>query len=207
VTTSSRPLLARERAALADLLEALGPAAPTCCAGWDTAHLAAHLVVRESRPDAGMGYGFEQLPVGSRLAAWSHAVEDRLRTSTPYPAIVARLRSGPPAWMPFAWPGVGEALNTTEFVIHHEDARRAQPGWSPRPLSRVDQDELWRALGWFGRVAARKERGGLRFRRTDTGVERVVGGSPSRTVAGEPLELLLWASGRRDVARVEITPA
>jgi len=210
VTTSSRgpaarSLVDRERAALADLLVELGPSAPTCCAGWDTAHLAAHLVVRESRPDAGIGYGLEQLPRGRRLAAWSHAVEDRLRTSTPYPEIVARLRSGPPAWMPFAWPVVGRLANTTEFVIHHEDARRAQPGWSPRQLAPGDQDELWRALSWLGRAAAMRSGGGLRFRRTDTGDSRVAGRSPSTTVAGEPLELLLWASGRTGVAHVDVT--
>jgi len=210
VTTSSRgpavpPLVDRERAALADLLADLGPAAATCCAGWDTAHLAAHLVVREGRPDAGVGYGFEQLPFGRRIAAWSHAVEDRLRTSTPYPEIIARLRSGPPVWMPFAWPVVGRLANTTEFAIHHEDVRRAQPGWVPRELSRTDQDELWRSLGWFGRAAAMRSGGGLRFRRSDSGAERIAGRSPAKTVAGEPLELLLWASGRTDVADVDVT--
>jgi uncharacterized protein (TIGR03085 family) len=204
VTGDSRALVDRERRALADLLAELGPSAPTCCEGWDTAHLAAHLVVREGRPDASVGYGFERLPQGRRLSAWAHAVEDRLRASTPYPEIVARLRSGPPPWMPFAWPGVGRALNTTEFAIHHEDARRAQPGWSPRELSGADQDELWRPVPFLARMAARRHDGGLRVRRTDTGAEKTVGGSsPSATVAGEPLELLLWLSGRREVARVE----
>jgi uncharacterized protein (TIGR03085 family) len=197
-------LVDRERRALADLLAELGPSAPTCCEGWDTAHLAAHLVVRESRPDAAVGYGFERLPQGRRLSTWSHAVEDRLRTSTPYPQVVARLRSGPPAWMPFAWPGVGKALNTTEFAVHHEDARRARPGWSPRELSRADQDELWRAVPFLARMASRRSDGGLRVRRTDTGEEKAVGGSsPSTTLAGEPLELLLWLTGRHGVARVE----
>jgi uncharacterized protein (TIGR03085 family) len=206
VTGDSRALVDRERRALADLLDALGPDAPTCCEGWDTAHLAAHLVVRENRPDAAVGYGVERLPQGRRISAWSHQVEDRLRTSTPYAGIVARLRSGPPPWTPFAWPVVGRAFNTTEFAIHHEDARRAQPGWQPRPLSRADQDELWRAVPFLARMAARRHHGGLRVRRTDTGEEKTVGGSsPSTTVAGEPLELLLWASGRTAVARVEQT--
>src|SRR6185312_11451371 len=98
-------------------------------------------------------------------------VEDRLRTSTPYPEIIAQLRSGPPVWMPFAWPVVGRLANTTEFAIHHEDVRRAQPGWVPRELSRTDQDELWRSLGWFVRAAAMRSGGGLRFRRSDSGAE------------------------------------
>jgi uncharacterized protein (TIGR03085 family) len=205
VTASSRPLAARERAALADLLAELGPSAPTCCAGWDTAHLAAHVVARDSRPDVLPGYGVERLPAGRLLASWSHAVEDRLRTSTPYPELVERVRSGPPAWMPFAWPAVARLVNTAELAIHHEDARRAQPGWAPRRLDRADQDDLWRNVTWFARAAAARQRGGLRLRRTDTGAEHAVGGSAGTTVAGEPLELLLWAGGRGDVARVDIS--
>jgi hypothetical protein len=43
-------------------------------------------------------------------------------------------------------------------------------------------------------------------RRTDTGESRTIReGSPVTTVAGEPLEVLLWASGREDVARVEVS--
>jgi uncharacterized protein (TIGR03085 family) len=204
VTPSSLPLVERERAALADLLAELGPDAPTCCEGWDTAHLAAHVVVRDSRPDALLGYGAETLPGGRPLARWSHTVEDAVRSSTPYAELVDRVRSGPPAWMPFAWPRIGPALNTTEFTIHHEDVRRAQPGWTPRELPRADQDQLWRAVPFLAKRAARGRPGGLRLRRTDTGEERAIGGSsPSTTVAGEPLELLLWASGRGRVARIE----
>jgi uncharacterized protein (TIGR03085 family) len=102
------------------------------------------------------------------------------------------------------WPGVGRAFNTTEFAIHHEDVRRAQPGWAPRTLARGDQDQLWRAVTLTARTAARRHAGGLRIRRTDTGEEKTLGGrAPSTTVAGEPMELLLWASGRGRVARVE----
>ena len=144
MSASSLPLADRERAELADLFDQLGPDAPTCCAGWTTAHLAAHLVVREGRPDALPGYGLEQVGLGAPLVAWAHRLEDRLRTSTPYAEVVARFRSGPPPWSPMAWPG-GKTLNTTEFVIHHEDARRAQPGAEPRSLPREVQDSLWTA--------------------------------------------------------------
>src|SRR5437764_783312 len=41
----------QERAALADALEQLGPDAPTLCEGWATKELAAHVYVREHRPD------------------------------------------------------------------------------------------------------------------------------------------------------------
>jgi uncharacterized protein (TIGR03085 family) len=207
MSSSSRSLADREREDLADLLERLGPDAPTCCAGWDTAHLAAHVVVRDRRPDALPGFGLESLAAGRPLAAWSHRLEDRLRTSTPYREIVARVRSGPPRWLPMGWPGLGPVVNTAEFAIHHEDVRRAQPGWAPRPLPAEVQDELWRNVVFFGRRAAAGRPGGLVLRRSDRpgGQRRVGGGEPLTTVTGEPMELLLWAAGRRDVARVEVS--
>src|SRR5947209_5298100 len=157
MSSSSRSMIAGERAALADLFTQVGPAAPTCCAGWTTAHLAAHLVVRERRPDALPGYGFESVGLPA-LARWSHRLEDQARVGTPYAELVARFRAGPPPWSPMAFPG-GRALNTVEFVIHHEDVRRAQPDWAPRTLPREARDELWGAVLLFGRRAARP--GGL----------------------------------------------
>src|SRR3954471_2955834 len=115
MTPSSLSFAERERGDLADLLEELGPAAPTCCAGWDTAHLAAHLVARDNRPDTLPGLGAEFLLPHNPLTAWTHRVEDRLRTSTEYGEVVGRLRSGPPSWSPLAWPPVARLLNTTEF--------------------------------------------------------------------------------------------
>ncbi|RZU31401.1 TIGR03085 family metal-binding protein [Blastococcus saxobsidens] len=192
----------RERSALADLLDELGPDAPTCCAGWTTAHLAAHLAVRDRRPDALPGYGLEMLPGGQRLAGWSHRLEDRLRTSTPYAEVVRQVRTGPPSWSPMALPAAAKAFNVAEFAIHHEDVRRAQPGWEPRRLSREEQDQLWSGMALHARRAAGRR--GLALRRSDVaGVERRLGAG-GRTVTGEPLELMLWVSGRRDVARVEV---
>ena len=199
---SEASLAARERAQLADLLDQVGPDAPTCCEGWTTAHLAAHVVVRDGRPDAMPGYGVEQLGVARALTAWSHRLEDRLRESTPYAEVVDRVRSGPAPWSPLAWPPVSRILNTTEYAIHHEDVRRAQPGWEPRILPRPAQDQLWAAAGLFARKAAGRR--GLVLRRSDVpGVEKRYGAG-GRTVIGEPLELVLWASGRRDLARVSV---
>jgi uncharacterized protein (TIGR03085 family) len=204
-TTTS--LARRERAELADLLDELGPDAPTCCEGWDTAHLAAHLVVRERRPDAMVGFSVERLTPLRPLARWSHRLEDRLRTSTPYAEVVGRVRSGPPPWSPLALPAVDSAVNATEYVIHHEDVRRAQPGWAPRALPHRVQDSLWTAAVLFARPAAATRPGSLVLRRSDvTGVEKHLGsGEPVTTVTGEPLELLLWVSGREDVARVQVS--
>ncbi|WP_116452808.1 TIGR03085 family metal-binding protein [Blastococcus litoris] len=199
---SSPTVADSERTALADLLGKLGPDAPTCCEGWTTAHLAAHLVVRDNRPDALPGYGVEQLGVAQPLSAWSHRLEDRLRESTPFREVVDRVRSGPAPWSPMAWPPVARILNTTEYAIHHEDVRRAQPGWTARTLPRAEQDQIWTALELFARRAAGRR--GLVLRRSDVpGVEKRYGAG-GRTVEGEPLELLLWVSGRRDIARVDV---
>jgi uncharacterized protein (TIGR03083 family) len=98
-------------------------------------------------------------------------------------------------------PAVDRLVNGAELVIHHEDARRAQPGWRPRALPVRDQDELWGMVKGFGRLSRRP----LVLRRADaTGVEHQVGSGTPRTLTGEPLELLLWLSGRRDVARVVV---
>src|SRR5829696_4216903 len=100
MVSSSLSVADSERAELADLLESLGPDAPTCCEGWTTAHLAAHLVVRDRRPDALPGYGLEEVGLGGPAASWAHRLEGRLRRSTPYPEVVARFRAGPPVWSP-----------------------------------------------------------------------------------------------------------
>jgi uncharacterized protein (TIGR03085 family) len=203
MASSSVSFAARERAALADLFETLGPDAPTCLPGWTTAHLAAHLVVRDRRPDALPGYGAEEMGVGWPLSAWAHRLEDRLRESTPFAEVVRRVRSGPRPWSPLSWPAVPQILNVTEYAVHHEDVRRAQPGWEPRALPRTVQDQLWTAATLSGR--RRAGRRGLVLRRTDiTGVEKRFG-AVGRTVAGEPMELLLWVAGRRDVARVAVS--
>jgi uncharacterized protein (TIGR03085 family) len=202
VTSSpAAPLAARERTALADLLAAVGPDAPTCCEGWTTGHMAAHLAVRDRRPDAGPGYVLETLPVGRWFHAHAARLEERKRTSTPFPEVVAQVRAGAPAWTPMGLPGLGNLVNAGEYAIHHEDVRRAQPDWEPRELSRADRDLLWRTATLF----ARRVRGGVTLRRTDVpGVEKRIGrGGP--TLAGDPMELLLWTSGRRGVARVAIS--
>ena len=196
--TSTLPVSKSERAALADLLEQLGPDRPTCCEGWTTRDIAAHVVVRDRRPDAGPG-----LVLGGPLRTWTQRLHARTRSARPYGVLVAELRSGPPAWLPSSWPAVDRVLNGAELVIHHEDVRRAQPEWTVRELSREDQDAVWTATAFYARRAGGRR--GVVLRRSDVpGEERRVGAA-GRLVLGEPMELLLWAAGRRDVARVTVS--
>ena len=191
-----------ERRALADLLAELGPDRPTCCEGWTTAHLAAHLVVRDRRPDAMPGF-----VLGGPFAVWADRLQDRARIETDWPVLVEQVRTGPARWLPTAWPAADKLLNTAEMTVHHEDVRRAQPGWAPRELPPTAQDQLWPSVPFLARAAQRDRPGSLLFRRSDVaGAEKRVGsGEPVTTVTGPPLELLLWASGRGDVARVTMT--
>jgi len=87
-------LAASERASLSDLLDRVGPAMPTLCEGWQTRDLVAHLVLRESRPDAALG------AVISPLAGWTARLQKKL-VRKDYTDLVNRLRSGPPRWSPY----------------------------------------------------------------------------------------------------------
>src|SRR4249920_1963812 len=102
-----------ERAELAHLLDALGPDAPTLCEGWATRDLAAHLVLREGRPDASAGIAIKP------LAGWTTHVQHRLAATDDWAHLVERFRSGPPLVSLFRLPGVDESWNGFEFLVHH----------------------------------------------------------------------------------------
>ncbi|MEV0787508.1 TIGR03085 family metal-binding protein [Streptomyces sp. NPDC050423] len=187
----------RERLLLADLLEAAGPEAPTLCHGWTARDLAAHVVVRERRPDAAAG-----LLIGP-LKSRSERITNEF-TSKPYEELVQLIRTGPPRMSPFGVKQLDEAANTVEFFVHTEDVRRAQPDWSARELDPVFSDVLWSRTEKAARVLGRKAPVGLVLRRPDGQTVVAHKGTPVVTVTGEPGELLLFAFGRQDAARVEL---
>ena len=190
-----------ERGALAALLEETGPDAPTLCAGWLTRDLAAHLVLRERRPDAAAGV------MGGPLAPYTARVQRRYLARHSYPELVARFRNGPPRLSPFALPGADEQANTVEYFVHHEDVRRAQPGWQPRAISDGLSDALWRRVK-SARLFLRKAPVGVELAR-DGGAEgngpyrlTVKNATPTVTVIGTPAELTMWVMGRTSAAKV-----
>lgn len=187
-----------ERSALADLLLAVGPDAPTLCEGWTTADLAAHLVVREYRPDAAAGMFFG--PVRGHLEAVTGEVSAR-----PYPELVAAYRSGPPVWNPMRL--VDAVANLSENFVHHEDVRRGGGEWAPRTLSAAESDALWRAVKLSSRGFIVPASPGVRLMRTDgQGGEVVIGqGNPGVTVSGDAQELLLWVFGRDKACNLTIS--
>ncbi|WP_369270430.1 TIGR03085 family metal-binding protein [Streptomyces sp. R11] len=187
----------RERLLLADLLEAEGPEAPTLCEGWTTRDLAAHVVVRERRPDAAAGILIKQL--APRL---DRAMEEF--AAKPYEELIQLIRTGPPRFSPFQLKQIDEASNTLEFYVHTEDVRRARPDWTPRELDPVFQDALWSRLERSARLMGRTAPTGLVLRRPDGQTAVAHRGTPVVTVTGEPSELLLFSYGRQSAAKVEL---
>jgi uncharacterized protein (TIGR03085 family) len=187
----------RERLLLADLLETAGPDAPTLCEGWRTRDLAAHVVVRERRPDAAGGLLIKQL--APRL---DKAMEEF--TAKPYEELIQLIRTGPPRFSPFNLKQLDEASNTIEFYVHTEDVRRAQPDWTARELDPVFQDALWSRLERTARLMGRGAPTGLVLRRPDGQTAVAHRGTPVVTVTGEPSELLLFLYGRKNAAKVDL---
>ncbi|MFI9149054.1 TIGR03085 family metal-binding protein [Streptomyces sp. NPDC053367] len=187
----------RERLLLADLLETAGPDAPTLCEGWRTRDLAAHVVVRERRPDAAGGLLIKQL--APRL---DKAMEEF--AAKPYEELIRLVRTGPPRFSPFSLKQLDEASNTVEFYVHAEDVRRAQPDWSQRGLDPVFQDALWSRLERTARLMGRGAPTGLVLRRPDGRTVVAHRGTPVVTVTGEPSELLLFLYGRQSAAKVDL---
>jgi uncharacterized protein (TIGR03085 family) len=182
-----------ERRALCDLLLEVGPEAATLCEGWTTADLAAHLVVRERRPDAAPGI------VVPGLAAYSERVRRSTRDGTPWAELVDQVRSGPP----FPLRLVDEAVNTVEYFVHHEDVRRARPAWAPRRLDAALESRLWSRLRTGARLLLRRSPTGVDVEAIGHGATTLKVGSPVVTLRGTPGELTLVVFGRGDHAEVD----
>jgi len=186
-----------ERVALCDLFDAIGPDAPTRCAGWTTADLATHLLVRERYPLAAIG-----LVWPSRFGDRLETTYERVLAGRPYAAIVDTVRRGPPAPLrPF-----DAAMNLVEYFVHHEDVRRGGAATDPRPAAETADldDALWRTLRTAGRLQTRTLPVGLDLVRDDGAVLRVHRGAPTATLTGRPGELVLYLAGRRRVAQVQL---
>jgi len=185
----------RERVLFADLLARVGPGEPTLCEGWTTRDLAAHVVVRERRPDASLGMLIPPLRDRGEHIRLAKAAE-------PFPTVIHEIRT-PPWWSPVSNPLTDELANGIELFIHHEDIRRAGSGWEPRELETGQQKSLWRGAQLTGRLALRKVGVPVTVRSDGFG-SFSVGTDPQVVVSGAPGELALFLSGRQRAARVQV---
>nr|WP_090344338.1 TIGR03085 family metal-binding protein [Mycolicibacterium malmesburyense]CRL75785.1 hypothetical protein CPGR_03700 [Mycolicibacterium malmesburyense] len=181
----------RERAALVETMREVGPDAPTLCGDWTTRDLAAHLVVREGRLDAAPGI---MIPA---LAGYTDKVQRRTSESTEWSELLDRVASGPPLFSPFKL--LDPVANMGEMYIHHEDVRRAQPGWEPRPLDDSTVRALTRSLPLMAKMTLAKAPARMTLKTPQGKVLATVGKGPELTIVGEPQELLLFISGRDEV--------
>ncbi len=191
--TKSSSVARRERYSLCDLLIEVGPEAPTLCAGWTARDLAAHLVIRESRPDAGLGL------VISALSGWTERVQ-AAAAQQPWTSLVSAVRAGPPRWSPAAIPAVDAAMNTVEYFVHHEDVRRGVADWQPRELDDSAVAELWNRVGPMSKLLTRLSPVGVVITPTDGPglgqVRRLRSGPSDVTLAGPVGEIVLALFGR-----------
>ena len=193
---SRPPLARRERTALCDQALAQGEDAPTLCGDWTAKDLVAHCLVREYNPVAAAGLVVPPLePLADREVA-RVARKD-------FTVLVERLRRRGPTV--FSLPLVDRVFNTLEYFVHHEDVRRAQPGWTARELPPEDQDTLWTAIRTYGRGLVRPAGVPVRIRRADTGATATLRrGSDPVVLSGLPAEIALHLFGRDQVVGVTL---
>ncbi|TWP33576.1 TIGR03085 family metal-binding protein [Leekyejoonella antrihumi] len=193
----------QERSALCDTLSEVGPDAPTLCEGWTTKDLAAHVIIRERRPDAAAGMLLPPLRGHAARVSARLAAQDWAET-------VSTIRSGPPHWTPFALPMVDEKANLTEFFVHHEDVRRAGDAQQPRELGQDLESALWATLPRIGLLAMRQVRTGVVADSPGFGRRSIRSAKDdhgSVVIGGAPGEILLYVFGRGQVADVTIDGA
>ncbi|RDI64874.1 TIGR03085 family metal-binding protein [Nocardia pseudobrasiliensis] len=184
----------RERSALVVTMTAAGPDAHTLCGTWTVRDLAAHLVVRERRPDASPGILLKP------FAGYTESVQASTARK-PFADLLEQIRTGPPWWSPLR--PVDAVANLAEMYVHHEDVRRGQPGWEPRELSADDEGRLWSLVRRMAKMAYRKSPVSVVLATPDG--RRVTAhnvGGDAVVLTGQPSELLLHAFGRNEV-RVE----
>jgi uncharacterized protein (TIGR03085 family) len=194
------PLDTQERLALCDLLDELGPSAPTLLDGWTAHDLAAHLVLRERDLVAGpclvLPGPFQQFAEQRRM---------RLAKRRDLTWLVTRIRSGPPVgFFRIGW--VRALANLNEFFVHHEDLRRADKR-GPRSLTPAMDAALWRNVRRGSHYLSRRLHAcGLEIEWAGTN-ERVTArpGELAARLSGPPGELLLYIFGRQAAARVQVS--
>ncbi len=185
----------QERVQLVELCRSLGPDAPTACGGWTTADLAAHLYIRERRPDAAGGV------IGGPLAGYAERTMRSVLRVHDYEHVLSRLEAGPP----FPLRLTDELMNLHEFFVHHEDVRRMN-GLDRRELPADMERVMWTRLRRILRLSYRHVKGVQLEVVTAQGDRAVIGGSGDRVrLYGDVAEVFLYSFNRKDIAAVELT--
>ena len=123
--------------------------------------------------------------------------------ATPWADRVSRPALRPAALVAVPGARVRPVGNGGELFVHHEDVRRGEPGWAPRPADAARDGELWSCSRGWPRCSTGAARSASCCARPSG--ERIVAKAAERsvTITGEPAELVLHGFGR-DAVRVEI---
>lgn len=209
-TYSAAAVIATERTALVETLDEAGPAAPTLCEGWQTRHLLAHLILRETQPlvAAGVMGG----PLGERTERLTDEYAQQLADPASYRAAAQKFADLPGyGGIRKRWPAADAAMNTIEYLVHTEDVRRAAGNLGTREVPAETQQKIWDDLRSRGRLMAGKnypqglvlEAPG--YSPATVTVQAPKPGKVATVLSGEPAELVLYLFGRQGVAQVKIS--
>ena len=196
--TSTTPARA-ERDALCDLFLEVGPDVPTLCEGWTARDLAAHLVVRERRPD-----------IARRDRRLDRSPATASRCASPRPSARGRSsssgsRTGPPVWNPMR---TSRSIDSSSTPSSSSSTTRTSGGprtaGRPRRCRPTLEDALATPLRPDGRRAHPQGRGRHRAAsRTAAHRSGCARASRSVTISGPIGEGVLYVYGRKDVAEVD----
>ncbi|MDO4898613.1 MAG: TIGR03085 family metal-binding protein [Rothia sp. (in: high G+C Gram-positive bacteria)] len=208
--TSAVEAVHSERTALVQVLRQAGSTAPTLCEGWETRHLLAHLLLRESKPLVVPGMGLPFL--AGHTDRVTNQLADELLEQRRYEKALDDFAALPGYFgMRRRFPALDAAMNTIEYFVHIEDVRRAADSWQPRDLEAGVQQKIWADLLKRGGLMARKRfAAGLvleapGYSPAAAAVLAPKPGTVAPVLTGEPGELVLYLFGRRDVAQVELS--
>lgn len=215
---------------LVNVLGRVGPGYPTLCEGWNTEHMLAHLILRETRPDVAAGVLLP--PLAQRTKTKTEELAEELSDGQAFSHGLSRFEAARPLIRRVE--AVDETTNFLEYLVHREDVLRGSPGAlemnAGREADADEQSAVWRALSRRAGLFAKNYPDGLTMVGTDSDgspaygtkvvrqpsdesrvsavVQKVVRApstGESVTLTGEPLELMMYLFGRRDAARVDIS--
>lgn len=201
-------IIASERQQLVEYLREAGPHAATLCEGWQTRHMIAHLILRESKPfiAAGVIGG----PLGAHTERETKALADTYTTAGAYDTALFKFsKLHGYLHMRARNPKADCAMNLVEYFVHTEDVRRATDEWQPRQLPLEVESKIWQMLSKSARmVAGKKYRDGLILKapgRSPLTITKPKAGKTAATLTGAPGELILHLFGRQKQAQVELS--
>ena len=186
----------QEQDSLVETFRTTDPDAPTLCEGWNVGRLLAHLTQREHSLVARIVDSVARKPPGQEPGL--NKLTSQARTPQGYDALIDRFTQGAPRWSPMSW--AADRLNFVEYLIHHEDIRRAQPGWRRRHLSDESLDTLWQGLKAQGATLVRPAGVPVVVRRTDSGeTATLASGDDPVELSGPVTEIVFYLFGRDQV--------